>query len=250
MFLYDALGFFEKQLAKAQGKGYGSSSIDSEINSIKKLLGEVEPALCIDIGGNIGDYTAGLNKRFPDSRIVCFEPSQTNVALLQGRFGSNKNISVESVGVSNQSGTHTLFSDKPGSGLGSLTKRNLSHFNREFDIEEAIRIIKFEDYWQQKLRSAPIDILKMDIEGHELDALEGCGEALSASKVVQFEFGGCNIDTRTYFQDFWYFFTERDFSLFRITPFGLSPLSRYKERDEAFRTTNFLARKNPKGSGL
>lgn len=35
---------------------------------------------------------------------------------------------------------------------------------------------------------------------------------------VTFEFGGCNIDTRTYFQDYWYFFKTFGFRVFRITP--------------------------------
>lgn len=243
MLLYDALGFLEKKLAKAQGKGYGSSTIAAEIASVEKLLGHNTPRLCIDIGGNVGDYTAGLRTRFPDTRIVCFEPSHTNIETLNGRFDQAENISIMPVGVSNEAGTHTLYSDKPGSGLGSLTKRNLKHFNREFEVQETVTTIRFEDYWRSELDSAAIDFLKLDIEGHEMDALNGCGEAINAIEVIQFEFGGSNIDTRTYFQDFWYFFERNGFALYRITPFGIAPMKRYKERDECFRTTNFLAKR-------
>jgi len=60
--------------------------------------------------------------------------------------------------------------------------------------------------------------------------------------LVAFEFGGCNIDTRTFFQDFWYFFREVHFRIFRITPSGyLYPIESYKEIYEQFRTTNFIA---------
>ena len=44
---------------------------------------------------------------------------------------------------------------------------------------ESIGTIRFEDYWKKKLGSGKIDILKMDIEGHELDALAGFGDALN-----------------------------------------------------------------------
>ncbi len=241
MLIYDALGFFEKKLAKAQGKGYGSNSITSEITSVRKLLGHSHPSLCIDIGGNIGDYSAGLRKHFPDAQIICFEPSKTNVSKLNNRFESDSNITVEPVGISNEAGSHILYSDVPGSGLGSLTKRNLDHFGRDFEIEETINTIRFDDYWNQSLSRSPIDFLKLDIEGHEMDALHGCGDAIDHIQIIQFEFGGSNIDTRTYFQDFWYFFQSHGFSLYRITPFGIAPMKRYKERDECFRTTNFLA---------
>jgi hypothetical protein len=60
--------------------------------------------------------------------------------------------------------------------------------------------------------------------------------------MVMFEFGGCNIDTRTYFQDFFYFFKKHDMSIYRITPSGFfHPIPKYLEELEQFRTTNFLA---------
>ena len=241
MALYDLLGLMEKNLAKAQGKGYGSSTISAEIGSIVKLLNGHQPQLCIDIGGNVGDYSAHLHQVFPDSDIICFEPSQTNIDLLTKRFSDHDRITVEPFAVSKEAGEFTLHSDKPGSGLGSLTKRNLAHFGRDFEVTETITTLRFDDYWKEKLNSAPIDILKLDIEGHEMDAFEGASDALASTRLVQFEFGGSNIDTRTYYQDFWYYFLERDFSLFRITPFGLAKIKKYRERDECFRTTNFLA---------
>jgi hypothetical protein len=89
-----------------------------------------------------------------------------------------------------------------------------------------------------------IDLLKIDVEGHELEVLRGA-ESLFAGRgvrMVTFEFGGCDIDSRTFFQDFWYFFRERGMGrLFRITPSGyLAPIRHYREADEQFRTTNFL----------
>lgn len=55
----------------------------------------------------------------------------------------------------------------------------------------------------------------MAVEGHELDVLAGAEEALKSVQLVQFEFGGCNIDTRTYFQDFFYFFQQHGFAIHR-----------------------------------
>ncbi len=247
MFLYDALGFFEKHIAKAQGKGFGSNSIEAEIKSIKKLLGQSRPAdsiqLCIDMGGNVGDYSAALLRHFPAASIVCFEPSKTNIEKLSSRFGDSERISVQPVGLSRESATVPLYSDLPGSGLASMTKRDLSHFGREFEAEESIQVIRFDDFWRTQLGESNIDILKLDIEGHELDALNGCGSAIQATSLVQFEFGGTNVDTRTYFRDFWQFFNDAGFDIHRITPFGVQMLKKYRERDECFRTTNFLALK-------
>jgi len=62
--------------------------------------------------------------------------------------------------------------------------------------------------------------------------------------VIQFEFGGCNIDTRIFFQDFWYFFKNNNFEIYRITPFGAAHKECYREFEECFLTTNYLARRS------
>jgi hypothetical protein len=125
--------------------------------------------------------------------------------------------------------------------LGSLTQRKLDHFGISFEVKEEVKLINFEDYWNGALNRRPIDLVKIDIEGHELNGLNGFGEALFATKLIQFEFGGCNIDTKSYFQDFYYFFIKNDFNLLRITPLGSQAISQYSERDECFVTTNYIA---------
>jgi FkbM family methyltransferase len=229
-----------------QGKGYGTATIKEEVKLVMQILGKT-PQLSVDIGGNIGEYTAELRKNNPNCKIHTFEPSATNIEKLKARFIDDKNIKIIPYAVSNISESTILFSNKPGSGLASLTKRKLEHFNIDFEFQEPVNTLRFEDYWIEQLNQQPIDIVKIDIEGHELAAFDGFGKAIQATKVFQFEFGGCNIDSRTYFQDFWYFFKESDFDIYRITPLGLERIEKYRENDEFFSTTNYIAanRKNP-----
>ncbi|AEG01311.1 FkbM family methyltransferase [Methylomonas methanica] len=230
----------EKIAAYAQGKGYGTATIEQEAGLLQQLLQD-QPTLAIDVGGNIGNYTAELRKRNPALEIHIFEPSTINLAQLSARFESDSLVKIVPYALSEQAGSATLFSDKPGSGMGSLTQRRLDHFNIEFDTTETISTMRFEDYWQTQLQSRQLDMVKIDVEGHELAALKGFGAALDVTRVLQFEFGGTHIDTRTYFQDFWYFFIEQGFDLYRITPFGAKKISRYSESDEFFAITNYIA---------
>lgn len=230
----------ERIAAYAQGKGYGTASIKQENELVHKLLGKT-PTLAIDIGGNIGEYTAEIRRRNPNAEIHTFEPSATNIQKLNQRFSNDTNIKILPFAVSNTAGSATLFASESGSGLGSLTQRKLEHFNIDFNVKESVNTIRFEDYWHSNLNDRKIDIVKIDIEGHELSALDGFGKAIDSTNVIQFEFGGCNIDTRTYFQDCWYFFKEHNFDLYRITPFGVESISAYRESDEYFSTTNYIA---------
>lgn len=138
-----------------------------------------------------------------------------------------------------------LYYNEKGSGLASLTKRRLEHFNIDFKESEEVKIISLDEYC--KMRNIKhITLLKMDIEGHELDILRGATEmfANNAIDIVTFEFGGCNIDTRTFFQDFWYFFKEQKMQICRILPSGeMYKIPAYSELYEQFTTTNFVVLK-------
>jgi FkbM family methyltransferase len=232
----------EKWAARAQGKGHGTATIAREVALAERLLGR-RPQLAVDIGANIGNYSAELRRRNPQLEIHLFEPSSTNLLKLRQRFANDARLTVVPHAVADAPREATLFADEAGSGMGSLAQRDLRHRGLDFSARETVSVIRFEDYWRGTLASRPLDIVKLDIEGFELSALQGFGAALAATEVVQFEFGGCNIDTRSHFRDFWLLFQEGGFTLYRISPFGLVRLRRYRESDEFFSTTNYLAHK-------
>jgi FkbM family methyltransferase len=234
------LRWIERGACYAQGKGYGSATIAQEVSAVNSLM-RGDPKLMVDIGGNKGDYSAELRSRFKECQIHIFEPSTFNLERLSKRFIGDKLIAINPHAVSEMSGKSVLFSDRPGSGLGSVNKRRLDHFGIEFTNCENINTIRFEEYWCNVLLKSEIDLVKIDIEGHELSALNGFGEALRFVQMFQFEFGGANIDSRTYFQDLYYFFCNNDFKIYRISPFGLVPVALYTEWDETFVTTNYIA---------
>jgi FkbM family methyltransferase len=238
--LFKLLGRIERAAAHAQGKGYSEVTIEQEVGLLLSVL-PVPPRLAIDVGGNVGDYTAELRRQNPNLEIHTFEPSFTNIDRLKSRFESDVLFKLVPFALSDSAGSTTLFSDEPGSGMGSLTQRKLDHFNVAFETKESIKTLRFEDYWYRDLQSRPIDLVKIDVEGQELTVLKGFGKALRATQAVQFEFGGTDIDSRTFFQDFWYLFKEAGFSIFRFTPFGLHAIAKYSESDECFAFTNFVA---------
>jgi FkbM family methyltransferase len=236
------LYLIEWRIRLLQGKGWGSATIKQEFSNASSII-DMAPSLCIDIGGSKGLYTEEILSKYPKCKVIVFEPCKSNSNLMNSKFSENENVIIEQKAVSNIVGETTLYSDSDGSGLASLTKRRLDHFDIAFDNSEHVEVIRFEDYWKNQLGSANIDFVKIDIEGHELDALNGFGEAINSIDVIQFEFGGCNIDTRTFWQDFWYFFTENNFELYRISLFGKMKITKYRELDESFTTTNFLAKR-------
>jgi FkbM family methyltransferase len=216
--------------------------VAEETAAVRDLLGGAgdETLVILDVGANVGAWTLQALNTFPRARIHAFEPSTSAFAELTTAVDGADRASVYPLALGGTDGETVLYADSPGSGLASLTKRRLDHFGLQFSFEEPVHISTLES-WSRSFGISEFDVLKLDVEGHEMEVLRGAGRLLERVRVIQFEFGGCNIDTRTYFQDFWYFLTETGFKLHRLGPAGLAPMANYSEQDEAFSTTNFFA---------
>jgi FkbM family methyltransferase len=230
----------ELAIQEIQGKGAGAFSVDYEAKTAINFLPQsvrYNP-IVLDIGANVGYYSAAVLRFSPKSTIYAFEPSSVARRKLEERFIEKDSVRIVPLALGSTISVGTLWSDMAGSGMGSLTKRNLTHFGIDFEQSESVEVTTL-DTWTSSNRIAP-NLIKMDVEGHELDVLKGGIKTLASAHVVQFEFGGCNIDTRTFFQDFWYLFTQAGFVIYRISAAGPIHITHYSEGDECFRTTNFL----------
>jgi len=234
----------EIDMKRVQGKGDGGSTVEREVNASLKFLNQlgVVAPIVLDVGANIGLYSEAFLKSCPSAKIYAFEPSSTARALLIERLSTYPQVSIFPLALGSESKVMTLYADTPGSGLASLSKRRLQHFGIELKHHEEVKVTTL-DVWIQSNEVKP-DFLKLDIEGFELFALQGGLKELESIKVIQFEFGGSNIDTRTFFQDFWYLLTSIGFRIYRISKSGPIEIKYYSEEDEYFSTTNFLAVKS------
>jgi len=251
-------GFAQRLLERLVGisqfcMGVGSGS-GVESSGEKKVLDvlslKYQPPYCIfDVGSNQGQHLQLVLRYFSkhDLRVHCFEPSSHSFKILEMRVDSEHKLKVKlnNVALGKERGERTLYYNNPGSGLASLTKRRLDHFGIDFGDSETVRVDTLDNYCREN-DIEKIDLLKCDVEGHELNVFFGASDMFrkQAIGIVTFEFGGCNIDTRSFFQDFYYFFKEVRMGIFRITPSGyLFPIRSYREIFEQFRTTNFVAMK-------
>lgn len=235
----------ERRAQKFQGKGAGGHSITAEVAEASRFL-PAGGATVFDVGANKGLWSrAMLAAAGPHlERLVAFEPSRHNWAAIEEITDPRFSLCRKALGL--REGVSELFMDAPGSGLASLTRRNLDHHGLTMASAETVETTTLDAYCREAGISR-IDFLKLDIEGHELDALHGAEPLLAAGAIraLSFEFGGTNIDTRTFFRDFWLLLTPLGYSLWRIVPGGRPmPILRYHERLESFVTTNYIASLN------
>ena len=121
-------------------------------------------------------------------------------------------------------------------GLASMYKRQC------VEHAEPIRIkLDTVDHYCEERNIPRINLLKIDIEGNELNALHGAQRMLDEGKidVIQMEFGGCNIDSRTYFRDFWNLLSAK-YKVYRVLLDGVEEITEYGDILEIFFCTNYL----------
>lgn len=241
------MGRLVGKLQRSVGIGSGAFDCANEVDALAHLL-EIcsyeitSDKLILDIGGNLGNWTHETVKRWPSSEIIIFEPSKTAISQLESRFLGVDNIKIVSKALSDSVGTATLYSDVAGSGLGSLSERDLEHLGINFSHSEIVQVDTLDNYLRGISNS--LAILKLDVEGYELAVLRGATGLFASDRkprIVQFEFGGACIDTRTYFRDLWKFFENYDYDLFRIGKNKLHKIIEYREELETFKTTNIVA---------
>ena len=227
------------------GESGGDFTKSGELYFLKQLYKyyKNEASITIfDVGANVGDYSKKVAEIFVENTtIYSFEPSKKTFELFLNTTKNINNIFPNNLGISDNETKSILYSNNEGSGLASIYNRKLDHFDIKMDRTEEITLTTIDNFCALN-KIDKINFLKLDIEGHELSALIGAKNMINEGKidVIQFEFGGCNIDSGTYFKDFYYLLSEK-YKLYRLLKHGVCELPQYQELYEIFRIVNFIA---------
>jgi FkbM family methyltransferase len=219
---------------------------NGEENFLKYLISlQKKSFVAFDVGANVGNYTQTIidigDEVSVATDIHLFEPTKSCVQLLTKRFGSLDNIAINSYGLSDREEQKFIYYEKKMSGLSSLYKRNLKEYRTNLSKKEKVSLEKGCNYIKKE-NIKHINFIKIDVEGHELSVLNGFEKYINPSFVdfVQFEYGGCNIDSRTYLKDLYNFFEDRKFYVAKVMPKKLE-VREYKSFMENFAYANYVA---------
>lgn len=141
------------------------------------------PKVIFDCGANVGFVTYQFHKRFKSSSIYSFEPNPSVFKILKKSTKSNKNVHVFNKGVGNEDILLSFYKNN-NTGTSSFLEPNdfhKAHLARKFQKIE-IPTISINQFCKEQFIDK-IDILKLDIEGFELNALKGCEEMLVKNKI-------------------------------------------------------------------
>jgi FkbM family methyltransferase len=217
---------------------------NGEFRLMQRNLPECETIF--DIGANVGLWTTLALRIKPTAHIHCFEPSRNAFQrLLSNRFPPN--VVCNNFGMSSAPGKAKLYLFDEGSGINSLYQRQgLESFGLSTQQREETITLGTVDHYCLERGIQAIDFAKVDVEGHELEVFKGMTRMLRSRQVriIQFEYGGCNIDAGVLLKDIFAFFKSFSYTFYKIFPKGLKPVVKYDQRFENFQYQNWAIIKN------
>ncbi|WP_414585492.1 FkbM family methyltransferase [Scytonema sp. PCC 10023] len=221
------------------GGGVEDSGEKYILTKFAKSIDSKNIPVVFDVGANKGQFAQTASKILGTRvKMHCFEPSLITFPSLEKNLDGYSNIQLHNFGLGEFSEEVTLYADDELSGCASL------YYRKSFGlikVTETVKLKALDDFCLEN-GIQHIHYLKLDVEGHELSVIKGAKNMLSAGRIdlIQFEFGGCNIDSRTYFRDFFDLLNPL-YSIYRLLRNGLAPIKEYHETLEVFTTTNFIA---------
>jgi FkbM family methyltransferase len=202
-------------------------------------------SIVFDIGANVGNWSKFAINIAPNIQLHCFEPVSSTYKELS-RHKWPENVHLNNTGMGDQEGVMEINIACVSSTLNSLYRRSGVEAS-EITSKEKIIINTVDRYcFHKKIKE--IHFLKVDVEGHELAVLKGMRRMLTEGRVgmIQFEYGGCNLDARVYLGDIWEFLQQFNFSIYKIFPTEIRRIPKYTQLLETFKYSNWLAQKDDK----
>jgi FkbM family methyltransferase len=215
-----------------------------ELGALQTAMQETGNAVVIDIGAHEGEYVGLMRGHFPSFQFHSFEPDPQSFAKMNDnlvkRFGEGHGVTTNNQAIAKHNGAATLYTHQIGAANSSLAHRELSHLAAKFDLEQTVQTKTLRSYCDQN-NIEIIDYLKIDTEGTEFDIIESVMPMIEENRIrfIQFEYGSCNVDTRTYLKDF-YLLLRHKYNFYRIHPEGLYPCNEYQEAYECFNLCNYV----------
>jgi FkbM family methyltransferase len=174
----------------------------------------------LDIGANIGFYTKILSKAVgKQGHVLCFEPDFVNYNhLFQTTIGL-PNVQIHQKAVASKTKKIVLYTSK------ELNVDHRTYKPEQFDQEIEIDAVCIDDFLKDQPK---VDVIKIDIQGFEMEALMGMKHILTNNHNIKIlsEFWPYGLKMAGYSAvEYYENLTHLGFNIFMVTDKGLRPLN-------------------------
>lgn len=162
--------------------GYVLGTTEADVQAALDML--LRPGMTVyDIGANVGFHALSAARRIGSgAKVICFEPLPENAKQIEYNAASNNftNIQVIGTALGSSEGKAAFWTSmQPTWGKLASVGKKPDKFAREVKVTIA-RLDSVVD----EMRLHPPDLIKMDVEGAEIDVLEGARQTLERYRPI------------------------------------------------------------------
>jgi FkbM family methyltransferase len=145
----------------------------------KLALQRLNVRTVLDIGANRGQFSLLARCLYPAATIYAFEPLQRPAEQFRALFANNANVHLFHVGIDEALGDTKMFVANDHHASSSILKAHKQSqiFGSRETGEETVRVGRLNDFLPLDSIRPPC-LLKIDVQGYELQVINGCREVL------------------------------------------------------------------------
>ena len=157
----------------------------------------------IDVGASDGIASKFFNRKLNVNKIICFEPHKSYAKILKGL--NIKNLIVNTYGIGQFNKYHDIFFPRYTIFSKSLDLIAYTYYDKQLLLKQMnldikftknISIIKSKIFLKKiKKIKTRIDLIKIDVNGHELSVVKGLSKIIKRDKPVLILETGNDINT-------------------------------------------------------
>lgn len=191
---------------------------------------DVSSPIIVDGGARVGNVTKKYLELFPNAHVHAFEPEPGGFATISSEFSKDSRVTVVNEALGSSAGNAPFFVGGQREEMSSLLPRAAGKRYYRHDLTElpgGVQVTTLDNYFYRK--PSP-HIIKLDLQGGELDALSGSRNILLRLRnplMLYLEVLFVELyQQNPLLLDVWSFLLDRDYTLFDIYNLSRSKVNR------------------------
>lgn len=169
---------------QVQSSAVSFNNPDEMLAYVKQLL--PDSPVILEAGGHFGEDTIRMKSVWNNAMVHMFEPLPSSFKVMIQEVKNLSKVACYPYALTNHSGVTNFYIDLPNNGASSIDFP-VSWNEGEFDKTPIqVPCITIKD-WAQMYGVSHIDFMWLDMEGHELYALQHAGDLLKTVKAIYTE---------------------------------------------------------------
>jgi FkbM family methyltransferase len=155
----------------------------------ERLLRSLDCRTIVDIGANRGQFALAAHTLIPGANIISFEPLAQAAQKFRGLFNGNKRVRLHQLAIGPERCTaeiHVSGKDDSSSLLPITKLQDEMHPGTAEAGVEKVQVERLASVLSAEEIAAPA-LLKLDVQGYELETLKGCLDLLPRFTYVYVE---------------------------------------------------------------